>query len=358
MASKTEELGFRDLSFGIFGESLRLIFFSRRRFFRNIVLIVAPWFLYIASIHPALLVAYSFINSRNTNYQSTSSSPSLAYFGSITNQLIISCCLAFIIVVSLLFNSLFAFAIASAYTNKDLTSTKEIIVAPKIWKRLNTSILWSLFHVFALTVFFILVVLSCTYFYQDNRLVLEIMVSTNLILYLVGMFYVSVAGQLTSLASAMDDTYGIQASNKSRALTTANTRAVAAVYLLPYVCLMLAQVPWLCPYITTTPGGALAWALGLIIGLMIFSVMVFMFHHFAQMAIYFRSNESTIDASLMDDFRLNQSRAAFIELYQRPVKDNLGIYFIFFYFIFFLFFSHIGVEDPIHLYWLRNIKEE
>ncbi|KAL5571693.1 hypothetical protein UlMin_021290 [Ulmus minor] len=126
----------------------------------------------------------------------------------------------FLLIFSLLSTSAVVYTIACIYTSRQVSYSKVMSVVPKVWKRLMVTFLWYflaffLYHVLVVMLFVLWVFLVAIP-YHDAGFVTFIIL---LVLYFVGALYLTLIWQFSSVVSVLEDVRGMQALNKSKALT-------------------------------------------------------------------------------------------------------------------------------------------
>ncbi|XP_047328597.1 uncharacterized protein LOC124932036 [Impatiens glandulifera] len=133
----------------------------------------------------------------------------------------------FLLILSLLSTSAIVYTIASIYTAKDVTFTKVINVVPQVWKRLMVTFIWSFIIICAYN--FVALILLCLIAIMDLD-VGGLDLLAFLIIYLIGIVYISIVWHLASVVSVLEDLHGIQAMNKSSSLIKGNRLIASAIF--------------------------------------------------------------------------------------------------------------------------------
>ncbi|KAJ4967549.1 hypothetical protein NE237_019398 [Protea cynaroides] len=246
MDREPEELQFLGL-FGIYKESINIIF-SWRKIFNKItlVLILPLTFIFLAHIQISDLIfskiiqnqeALDFTRSGTASYNSLTDRISKEW---IAFWLFKAIYLFFLLIFSLLSTSAVVYTIASIYTAKDLTFKKVMTVVPKVWKRLMVTFLWSFIIVFLYNfiaaIFFVLVIISVGGTAAGTFILIAL-----LLIYFSGVVYISVLWHLASVISVLEDFKGIKAMMKSKALIKGKMWIACAIFVKLIIALILIQ---------------------------------------------------------------------------------------------------------------------
>ncbi|PON32035.1 hypothetical protein PanWU01x14_364830, partial [Parasponia andersonii] len=129
-------------------------------------------------------------------------------------------CFTLFLVFSLLSTSVLTYTIACIYEGSKVSFKKVISVFPKVWKRLLITDLCTIvaFLLYIIVMFAFLRALGLFISSNGNFSSLTISLILTLLLSL-GLVYLSVLWQLASVVSMLEDESGLQAMNKSMALT-------------------------------------------------------------------------------------------------------------------------------------------
>ncbi|XWS41317.1 hypothetical protein CRYUN_Cryun17cG0071000 [Craigia yunnanensis] len=147
----------------------------------------------------------------------------------------------FLLIFSLLSTSAVVYTIACIYTAKEISFKKVMSVVPKVWTRLIVTFLWSFAIVLVYNVIAGVLLFSSVYFLGLGSLGLSIFV-VLFILYLAGFVYISLVWHLASVVSVLEDVYGINAMEKSKALIKGKMGVAVAMFLLLILCFVGIQL--------------------------------------------------------------------------------------------------------------------
>ncbi|GFP80227.1 hypothetical protein PHJA_000166100 [Phtheirospermum japonicum] len=126
----------------------------------------------------------------------------------------------FVLAFSLLSTSAVVYAIACAYTSRDVTFMKIMSVVPRVWKRLIITFLCAFLAFAAYNFVFGLVLYlwrKSDYLILDSNFGVVVFVAV-LVLYALGFVYMTIIWQLASVVSVMEDLKGIKAVGKGMRL--------------------------------------------------------------------------------------------------------------------------------------------
>ncbi|KAI3886430.1 hypothetical protein MKX03_036717 [Papaver bracteatum] len=130
----------------------------------------------------------------------------------------------FLLVLSLLSTSAVVYTIACAYTSKKITFNKVVSVVPTVWKRLMITFLWATVILFLYNLIAILYAILIVYLVgvslgrQSDIAGYRIFIVMVIIIYVIGLVYISVIWHLASVVSVLEESYGYKAFLKSKAL--------------------------------------------------------------------------------------------------------------------------------------------
>lgn len=236
MDREPEELQFLGIV-GIYRESYKIIFSCRRIFTQIALSLVIPLAaIFLAHIEIADLLFFKISTNEEALERTKVGSPSedrildrlssewTAFF------LFKALYLLLVLVLSLLSTSAVVYSIACLYTAKDLSFRKVLSVVPKVWRRLIVTFLWNFLILIAYNSVSFLAVVFVLFFVGPNRLGVALL--TLLVLaYIFGLVYISVVWHLASVVSVLEDSYGIQAMQKSRALIRGKALVAGVIFL-------------------------------------------------------------------------------------------------------------------------------
>ncbi|KAK7320916.1 hypothetical protein VNO77_30857 [Canavalia gladiata] len=126
-----------------------------------------------------------------------------------------------VLIFSLLSTSAVVYTIASVYTAKDVTFKKVLSVVPKVWKRLMLTFLFTFAALFLynlvtfMVAMMVIFIWSVTIGVKNGGIVILVLI---LILYLIGLVYLTLVWHLASVVTVLEDSWGIRAMLKSKEL--------------------------------------------------------------------------------------------------------------------------------------------
>ncbi|XP_043721569.1 uncharacterized protein LOC122669023 [Telopea speciosissima] len=235
MDREPEELQFLGL-IGIYKESLKIIFTCRRVFTKITLALILPLtFIFLAHIQISELIFSKIIRNEVDLDSTRSGTPSYYRLSDrissewTTFWLFKATYFLFFLIFSLLSTSAIVYSVASIYTSKELTFKKVMTVVPKVWKRLMVTFLWNFIIVFFYNVvaglFFILALIGIAPGTTRGVVLIGL-----LVLYFIGIVYISIVWHLASVISVLEDLKGIQAMIKSEALIKGKKWIASAIF--------------------------------------------------------------------------------------------------------------------------------
>ncbi|KAI3442676.1 Phytocyanin domain-containing protein [Psidium guajava] len=207
-----------------------------------------------------------------------------------------------LLVFSLLSTSAVVYAIACAYTGREVAFGKVLSVVPRVWRRLMATFLCIFAAMFAYNVVAVLVLVTCAIFIGNTSFGIVMLVLLA-IAYAVGFVYMTIVWQLASVVSVLEEDYGVKAMTKSKDLIRGKVGVSIIIFLALNISLHLIQFAFerlvVHGRLTGTLGrfgyGALCFVL--LSGLMLFGLVV-------QTVIYFvckSYHHENIDKSALSD---------------------------------------------------------
>ncbi|KAI3451552.1 hypothetical protein Pfo_008217 [Paulownia fortunei] len=142
----------------------------------------------------------------------------------------------FFIILSLLSTSAVVYTIACIYTAKEITLKKVMSVVPKVWKRLMVTFIWSFIIVFAYNILSLLVLILGAIIFGQIPIVGTVFLVLFVVVYLIGFFYITIIWNLATVVSVLEESYGLNAMAKSRALIKGKMGVSVAVFLVVGLC--------------------------------------------------------------------------------------------------------------------------
>lgn len=144
--------------------------------------------------------------------------------------------LIFFIILSLLSTSAVVYTIACVYTAKEVSLKKVLSVVPKVWKRLMVTFLWNFIIVFAYNLVSLLILILLAITVGRVKIVGIIFLIVFSIIYLTGFLYITIIWHLANVVSVLEESKGLSAMKKSRALIRGKMGISSAVFLLIGLC--------------------------------------------------------------------------------------------------------------------------
>ena len=144
------------------------------------------------------------------------------------------------LILSLLSTSAVVYTIACIYTGREVDFKKVMSVVPKVWKRLMATFLCSylfffVYNILAVTIYLfisIFVEILFIYIFGSGSTKANILIFwVSIILYLVGLVYMTIVWHLASVVTVLEDTFGFGAMIKSKALIRGNMVVAVLVFL-------------------------------------------------------------------------------------------------------------------------------
>ncbi|GLT74879.1 hypothetical protein SLA2020_466440 [Shorea laevis] len=239
MDSDQEKMQFLGL-LGIYKESCKLIFSYWKIFTKITLTLILP----LSFIYLAHLKVYNLLNKKiwlslealdcaevstsRDHKPSDLVSSEWTYF-----ILLDTIFLTFFYILSLLSSVTVVCTIAYIYTARDVTFMKAMNVIPKVWRRLMITSLYLFGTIVAystVAVLVVLVIVSIASFLGATTVICLLIILVSLILYLVGLIYLSTSWNLANVVSILEKSYGPQAMVKSRTLMRGKILITMVIY--------------------------------------------------------------------------------------------------------------------------------
>ncbi|KAJ6908291.1 hypothetical protein NC651_018660 [Populus alba x Populus x berolinensis] len=240
MDREQEELRFLGF-FGIFKESFKIVLTWRKIFSQITLALILPLsFIFLAHMQISQLIFFNIPGTPKHDKLSDNISAEWTAF-----WLFKFAYFTFLLILSLLSTSAVVYTIACIYTAKPITFKKIMSVVPKVWKRLMVTFIWSfavvvLYNIIAAVVF---LTLWTQVVFHVNAIGFRIAVLVALIIiYSVGMLYITIVWHLASVVSVLEDVYGIKAMIKSKNLIKGQMGVTVAVFIVVGVCFVGIQL--------------------------------------------------------------------------------------------------------------------
>lgn len=298
--------------FGIFKESLKIIFSWKRIFTQITLSLILPLsfiflahiqvshLLFIKILHNEYALNYTPEGTKNyANLSDTLSTERAAFW------LFKAFYFTFLLILSLLSTSAAVYTVACIYTAKKIAFRKVMSVVPRVWKRLIVTFLWS--FVLVLVYNFVSAALFypwARYYGLNGGTGIAIFIAL-VILYLTGFIYISIVWHLASVISVLEDSYGIKAMIKSRRLIKGKMGAAVAIFFTVAACFVGVELLFENFVVASSVSG---WNMGISIPVGILCLFllctVFLFGLVVQTVIYFvckSFHHENIDKSSLAD---------------------------------------------------------
>ncbi|KAG6660671.1 hypothetical protein CIPAW_03G121000 [Carya illinoinensis] len=246
--------------FGIFKESFKIIFSWRKIFSKiTLALIVPLSFIFLAQIKISYLLFSDIVYDR-------------------------AACFIFLVILSLLSTAAIVYTIACIFTGKQTTFKKVMRVVPKVWKRLLVTFIWGFLFIVVYHIVAAVLFILWAAFIRASTVGIAIVI-VLLILYLIGLVYISIVWDLASVVSVLEDVYGLKAMIKSKALIKGKMGVAVAFFILISVC--LAAIELVFEYFVVLDMGSNI-AISIMVGILsfLFLVMVSLFGFVVQTFVY------------------------------------------------------------------------
>ncbi|XP_010270454.1 PREDICTED: uncharacterized protein LOC104606785 [Nelumbo nucifera] len=233
MDADAEEFQFLGIV-GIFKESIKIILSWREIFIKITLALILPLaFIFLAHIQVTEFFFANITNNQDSLDNTPEDSPT---YNTILDRLssewtafwlFKAVYLLAVLIFSLLSTSAVVYTVACIYTAKEITFKKVMSVVPKVWKRLMVTFLWNFIIVFAYNIVAVLIILIFLILFGSATMIIFVL----LVLYSVGLVYITVVWHLASVVSVLEDSYGMQAMVKSKDLIKGKTQVASAIFL-------------------------------------------------------------------------------------------------------------------------------
>ncbi|GKU90553.1 hypothetical protein SLEP1_g4536 [Rubroshorea leprosula] len=210
---------------GIYKESCKLIFSYWKIFTKITLALILP----LSFIYLARLKVYDLLNKKiwlsleALDCTEVSTSHNHKPFDLVSSEwtyfiLLDTIILTFFYILSLLSSVTVVGTIACIYTARDVTFMKAVNVIPMVWKWLMITSPYLFGTIVAYSTVAGLVIVSIASFLGATNVICLLIILVSLILYLVGLIYLSTIWNLANVVSILEESYGAQAMVKSRTL--------------------------------------------------------------------------------------------------------------------------------------------
>jgi hypothetical protein len=332
MDREQEDLQFLGF-FGVFKESVKIIFSWRRIFSQITLALILPLtFIFLAHIQISQLLFFKILNDEVALDYKKEGTPSYNKLSNMISSEWITFWLfkfvyfTFLLVFSLLSTSAIVYTIACIYTAKEITFKKVISVVPKVWKRLMVTFLCSFVIVLVYNIFSAALLYFWARYFGQYKIGIAIFFAL-LFIYFVGFVYISLLWHLASVVSVLEDVYGLKAMIKSKALIKGKMGLAAALFFTLTV--LLIGVELLFEHLVVlniTSHIAIRIGIGILCFLLLFKV--FLLGLVSQTVMYFvckSYHHENIDKSLLGD-HLEVYLGEYVPLNSRDVQ--LGEFYV------------------------------
>uniref|UniRef100_A0A9I9DYB7 Transmembrane protein n=1 Tax=Cucumis melo TaxID=3656 RepID=A0A9I9DYB7_CUCME len=153
--------------------------------------------------------------------------------------------IVFLFVFSLLSTSAVVYTVACIHTGREISFKQIISIVPKVWKRLVVTFFcvfasffaYNLLAVFAFILLLFILLLQYGPFGDVNGSIFVVF----FIIYFIGLLYLSVVVQLSSVVTVLEESYGFKAMAKSKALLKGKMLVATLMLLLINISLVIIQ---------------------------------------------------------------------------------------------------------------------
>lgn len=240
MDKEQEEMQFIGF-FGIYAESFKVISSWRKIFsYITLSLILPLSFIYLLHMEVSSLFVRKILHNEWELDHTRSGTPKYDKLSDLVSTEWAYFCLfkaayfTLFFIFALLSTAAVVYTIACVYTARELTFKKVMSVVPKVWKRLIVTFLcifvaMFFYHVLAL---FVLIVFIWSVPNQASETAFVAIFVFLLILYFVGLLYLTIIWHLASVVSVLEETYGFQAMVKSKNLIKGKLWLTTAIFLI------------------------------------------------------------------------------------------------------------------------------
>ncbi|KAK1384379.1 ATP-binding cassette sub-family A member like [Heracleum sosnowskyi] len=210
--------------FGIYREGHKVMAPYRKIFNQITLAFLLPLaFIYLAEMEISDILfppqRYNIYGGRNTNtlkHWTVYALFKLAYYTSF-------------LIFSLLSTSSVVYSIACIYANRSISLNKVIGVVPQVWKRLMVTFIVTYAFTFVYIVLVIVTMYICLSIHSGTNTALLIYVL--LIIYIIGIVYLTIVWQLASIVTVLEDSSGIKAMKKSSNLIKGKFWVALAIFI-------------------------------------------------------------------------------------------------------------------------------
>ncbi|XP_075499453.1 uncharacterized protein LOC142537855 [Primulina tabacum] len=292
MDREQEEIQFLGF-FGIVRESYSIVTSWRKIFSQLIVALIIPLsFIYLAQIQITQLLIAKIATNEDTLERTPEGTRSYDRISSLissewTEILLFKIgYLLFFLILVLLSTSAVVYTIACIYTAKEITFEKVMSVVPKVWKRLMVTFICNFVIVFAYNIVAVVIAVFAVVILQPSTRVGETLLLFYLIIYFVGLMYITMIWQLASVVSVLEESYGVNAMSKSQTLIKGKMGVSAAIFFVLGLCFVGVEVVFKIFVVAAYEKG-LGYRVGLGIGCLSLMSILMLFGLVMQTIVYF-----------------------------------------------------------------------
>ncbi|KAJ9166740.1 hypothetical protein P3X46_021446 [Hevea brasiliensis] len=247
MDREQEEMQFLGI-FDIYKESYKIIFTWRRIFSQITLSLILPLsFIFLAHIQISELIFSNIIDDEIQLDHTSAGSPRNKKLNNLLSSewtyfwLFKIAYFTIFLIFSLLSTAAVVYTIACIYTGREVTFAKVMSVVPKVWKRLMVTFLCIFAALFAYNIVAVLLFIAWAFFISETSIGVLTFIGL-LILYFVGIVYMSIIWQLSSVVSVLEEACGVKAMVKSRALIKGKMWVTTIIFFKLNVSLFVIQV--------------------------------------------------------------------------------------------------------------------
>ncbi|KAK9292678.1 hypothetical protein L1049_020656 [Liquidambar formosana] len=247
MDREQEEIQFLGF-FGTFKESFKIIQSWSNIFTQITLALILPLsFIFLAHMEISELLFSEILHNKYVLDQTQMDTPSYTKLSNIISSewtafwLFYAAYFTFSLILSLLSTAAVVYTVACIYTAKEITFKKVMSVVPKVWKRLIVTFIWNFIIVFAYNIVALVILVLWVILIGPSRIGIVVLV-VFWILYLMGFLYISIIWHLANVVTVLEDSHGIQAMMKSKALLKGKMGVAIAVFLFLYLCFVVIQL--------------------------------------------------------------------------------------------------------------------
>lgn len=232
--------------FGIYKESYKLIIACRKIFSKITLSLILPLsFIYLLQMEVSSLLLRKIMHTTVELDETQSPAKAQKLHDVISNEtayfwLVKAAYLTLFLIFSLLSTSAVVYTIACKYTARELTFDKVMSVVPKVWKRLMVTFLCTFLTTFVYLVVAIFIMVIFVILLLGTHAVNAVL-AILLVLYFVGLLYMTIIWHLASVISVLEDCYGFQAMIKGKNLIKGKLWIAIIIFLKLVISLAIIQ---------------------------------------------------------------------------------------------------------------------